>query len=93
MFVMQKVAHAVSCCAFSELNFIGMAVNAIVNASVASLRGCVMYVTMFPCNECAKLILQARVTGIVFLSDKHHEKESWVASRRMFDLAGTLRSF
>ena len=49
-----------------------------------------MYVTMFSCNECAKLIIQARVAGIVFLSDKHHDKDSWVASRRMLDLAGTV---
>lgn len=47
-----------------------------------------MYVALFPCNECAKLIIQSGVKDVVFLSDKYHDDEIMVASRRLFDLAG-----
>lgn len=47
-----------------------------------------MYVALFPCNECAKLIIQSGVKDVVYLSDKYHDDEIMVASRRLFDLAG-----
>lgn len=61
--------------------------NAILNTNQASLKGCTLYVTLFPCNECAKLVIQSGVTHIVYLSDKHHEEVKYVAARRMLDLA------
>lgn len=62
--------------------------NAIMNKNSASLEGCVMYVTMFCCNECAKLIIQSGIKKMIFLEDKYHEKWQWVAARRMLDSAG-----
>ncbi len=47
-----------------------------------------MYVALFPCNECAKLIIQSGIKDVVYLSDKYHDDEIMVASRRLFDLAG-----
>ena len=47
-----------------------------------------MYVGLFPCNECAKVIIQCGIKQVVYLSDKYHGKEKWVASRRMLDLSG-----
>lgn len=47
-----------------------------------------MYVALFPCNECAKLIIQSGVKDVIYLSDKYHDDEIMVASRRLFDLAG-----
>lgn len=65
--------------------------NAILN-STSSLKGATMYVTLFPCNECAKLIIQSGIKHIVYLSDKYHDSESSIASRRMFEAAHiTLR--
>lgn len=61
--------------------------NAILNATV-SLDGATLYVTLFPCNECAKLIIQSGIKEVVFLEDKYHDQISFVASRRMFDASG-----
>uniref|UniRef100_A0A3P9BF45 Deoxycytidylate deaminase n=1 Tax=Maylandia zebra TaxID=106582 RepID=A0A3P9BF45_9CICH len=48
--------------------------NAIVNASAnADVKGCTMYVTLFPCNECTKLIIQAGLKEVVYLCDKYHK--------------------
>eukprot|EP01012_Entosiphon_sulcatum_P011836 TRINITY_DN1732_c0_g1_i1.p1 TRINITY_DN1732_c0_g1~~TRINITY_DN1732_c0_g1_i1.p1 ORF type:complete len:217 (-),score=21.51 TRINITY_DN1732_c0_g1_i1:47-697(-) len=62
--------------------------NAVLNCNSLSLKGCVMYVTLFPCNECAKLLIQSGICKVVYLSDKNHDDPLWVASRRMLDLSG-----
>jgi len=62
--------------------------NAILNKNCESLNGCTMYVTLFPCNECAKLIIQSRIKEVVFISNRYHATESMSASRRMLKLAG-----
>lgn len=61
--------------------------NAVMNKNAESCRGCVLYSTLFPCNECAKVIIQAGITCVVYASDKHKTRESSVASRRLFQLA------
>lgn len=63
--------------------------NAILNATVP-LDDTILYVTLFPCNECAKLIIQAGIREVVFLKDKYHERDSFIASRRMFDSSGVI---
>lgn len=60
--------------------------NAILNSTV-SLDGSTLYVTLFPCNECAKLIIQSGIKEVVYLKDKYHDELAFVASRRMFDSA------
>lgn len=61
--------------------------NAILNAT-EPLDGATLYVTLFPCNECAKVILQSGITEVVYLEDKYHDRDVFVASRRMFDARG-----
>jgi len=61
--------------------------NAILNAT-EPLDGATLYVTLFPCNECAKLVIQSGIKEVVFLEDKYHDREMFVASRRMFDASG-----
>lgn len=61
--------------------------NAILNATV-SLENSTLYVTLFPCNECAKLIIQSGIKEVIYLEDKYFEKDSFIASRRMFDSSG-----
>lgn len=61
--------------------------NAILN-STCSLEGCTMYVTLFPCNECAKLIIQSGIREIVFMDEKYCGNESDIASKKMLDAAG-----
>ena len=60
--------------------------NAILN-SIKSLKGCTIYVSHFPCNECAKAIVQSKIAKIIYLSDKHKEKDSMKASKRILENA------
>ena len=60
--------------------------NAILNSTV-SLDDSTLYVTLFPCHDCAKLIIQSGIKEIVFLEDKYHKDESFIASRKMLDSA------
>ncbi|UCG60664.1 MAG: dCMP deaminase family protein [Candidatus Zixiibacteriota bacterium] len=63
--------------------------NAITNASnKPDLDGASMYVSLFPCNECAKLIVQVGIEEVVFLSDRYNDEPVYVAARRIFDMAG-----
>ena len=62
--------------------------NAILNYTGNKLKGARVYVSLFPCNECAKAIIQAGIREIIFLSDKYAESESVRASKRLFDLTG-----
>lgn len=61
--------------------------NAIYNAN-ATTEGAKVYCTLFPCNECAKTIIQNGLTEVVYLSDQYHDTPAAIASRKMFDLAG-----
>ena len=61
--------------------------NAILN-STKDIHGARIYVDLFPCNECAKLIIQSGIKEVVYLSDKYKESDTVKASRRMFQMAG-----
>jgi dCMP deaminase len=62
--------------------------NAILNKNSADVKDCTIYVGLFPCNECAKIIIQSGISEVVYLSDEKASKPSYVASKRMFDAAG-----
>ena len=62
--------------------------NAILNARGKDLTGAKLYVALFPCNECAKAIIQSGIEEVVYLSDKYHNTAPTMASRRMFESAG-----
>ncbi len=62
--------------------------NAILNYRGGSLEGAKLYVSLFPCNECAKAIIQAGIRTVVYDSDKYKNEDSTIASKRMFDAAG-----
>ena len=62
--------------------------NAILNANGRDLRGSRLYVALFPCNECAKAIIQAGVKEVLYLSDKYASTAATRASKRMLDSAG-----
>ena len=61
--------------------------NAILNAKT-SLSGSKIYVALFPCNECAKAIIQSGIREVVYLSDKYSETDAVKASKKMFSAAG-----
>jgi dCMP deaminase len=60
--------------------------NAILNAS-QNLNGCKLFVTLFPCNECTKLIIQSGIKELVYVSNKDEGKDFQVASRKMLEKA------
>lgn len=60
--------------------------NAILNYH-GSVEGCKLYVTLFPCNECAKAIIQAGIKEVIYLSDKYDGTPSDIASKKMLDAA------
>lgn len=62
--------------------------NAILNYRGGSLEGTKLYVTLFPCNECAKAIIQAGITTLIYDSDKYADTPGVQASKRMLEAAG-----
>lgn len=63
--------------------------NAILNyRGGGNLRGSRCYVTLFPCNECAKAIIQCGIKEVIYMDDKYSDTESTKAAKKMFDLAG-----
>ena len=61
--------------------------NAILN-STQQLQGCTIYVSLFPCNECSKAIIQSGIKEIVYADDKYFGTPSFIASRRMLEASG-----
>ena len=63
--------------------------NAILNTrNGASLRGCRLYVTLFPCNECAKAVIQTGIKEVIYLDNKYQDTTGVQASLKMLKLAG-----
>jgi dCMP deaminase len=58
------------------------------NRIFPNIRGASLYVALFPCNECAKFIIQAGIQEVVFLDDKYHDTDICRASRILFGMAG-----
>lgn len=67
--------------------------NAIYNSN-SKTKGCKLYSTLFPCNECTKAIIQNGIVEVIFESDKYSNLDAFVASRRLLTAAGiTLRQY
>lgn len=62
--------------------------NAILNARGKNLKGSKLYVDLFPCNECAKAIIQSGIAEVVYLYDKYADTAATVASKKMLTSAG-----
>lgn len=62
--------------------------NAILNNDGGSLKGARLYATLFPCNECAKAIIQAGIRTVVYACDKYADTAATIASKRMLRAAG-----
>ena len=62
--------------------------NAILNFRGGSLQGAKLYVSLFPCNECAKAIVQAGIKTVIYESDKYAETDKFIASKMIFRAAG-----
>ena len=69
-------------------------VNAILNKCSANVRGATIYVALFPCNECSKVIIQSGIKEVVYLKDTYHDTDACRASRIMFRMSGVkLRQY
>jgi len=62
--------------------------NAILNNAGGDLKGCKIYVALFPCNECAKAIIQSGIKEVIYISDKYATSPGTIASKRMLNAAG-----
>ena len=62
--------------------------NAILNYTGFSIKGSKIYVTLFPCNECAKAVIQSGIKEIIYLQDKYSDSDSVKASKKMLDMCG-----
>ena len=62
--------------------------NAILNCHNGSVKSSTVYTTLFPCNECAKAIIQSGISQVIYLSDKYADTDGVKASKRMFESAG-----
>ena len=64
--------------------------NAILNfrGNKKDLEGAKLYVDLFPCNECAKLIIQSGIKEIIYASDQYKDTDSVIASKKMLDECG-----
>lgn len=62
--------------------------NAILNSNIPSLAGSTLYVTLFPCNECAKAIIQCGIKRVVYLDNKYADTDGVRASAIMFSKCG-----
>jgi dCMP deaminase len=68
--------------------------NAILNSDGRSLDKSTIYVTCFPCNECAKAIIQAGIKKVVYLENKYPDADATRVSQKLFKMAGVvLRQF
>jgi len=69
-------------------------VNAILNKGSANVKGATMYVALFPCQNCAKMIIQSGMKEVVYMNDAYHNTDECRASRIMFRCAGVkLRQY
>ena len=67
--------------------------NAIMNAN-GSVKNCRLYVNLFPCNECAKAIIQGGIKEVIYTSDKYADMDIFKAARKMFEVSGVkLRQY
>jgi len=57
------------------------------NKKKQSINGATIYVTLYPCNECAKNLIQAGIKEIIYKDDIHHDQPAFVASRRLLKIA------
>ena len=64
--------------------------NAILNSNIPSLSGSTLYVTLFPCNECAKAIIQCGIKRVVYFDNKYVDTDSVRASAMMFEKCGVV---
>lgn len=62
--------------------------NAILNRAGGTLENSRIYVSLFPCNECAKAIIQSGIKEVVYGEDKYPDSDGVIASKRMFSMAG-----
>lgn len=62
--------------------------NAILNSNQMSLKDCTLYVTLFPCNECAKAVIQSGIKKVIYYDDKYNGVTSNTAAKLLFKVAG-----
>lgn len=88
--IYQAILETVGSAVFESLYFsvCHAELNAVLNRNSADVKNCTIYVALFPCNECAKVVIQSGIKEVVYYSDKYYDRPEFVASKRMLDKAG-----
>merc|ERR1712115_484582 len=60
----------------------------VLNKNVESAKGCRLFSTLFPCAECAKVVIQSGIRTVIYASDKNGNQTTFKAARRLFAMAG-----
>lgn len=60
--------------------------SAVLNSNQKDLTSCVLYVSLFPCADCAKIIAQSGINKVYYLEDKYHNESTCIAARKIFDV-------
>ena len=84
---MIAVAHALHAYYYNFL-VVHVEVNAIMHKTCIDLKDCTMYTTLFPCNECTKVIIQSGIKQIYFLTGDKDDKSYIAATKELFKMAG-----
>ena len=61
--------------------------NAILNKNLSDLKSCTLYVKLFPCSDCAKLVIQSGIKKVLYVLDKHPDMDIYIAARTLFSKA------
>ena len=64
--------------------------NAILNSNGGNLKGATLYVTLYPCNECAKAVIQSGIKRVVYMENKYADTDGVKASVMMFEKCGVV---
>ena len=64
--------------------------NALLNYTGTNLKNSKVYTTLFPCNECAKALIQSGIKEVIYLEDKYAQTDSVIASKKMMDAANVI---
>lgn len=67
--------------------------NAILNTNNTTIHGCTMYVTLFPCSDCTKLIIQAGITEIIYMDDYNNNVSKYAANWMLTSAGITVRKY
>ena len=85
--LIQVIMHTYTIFFITLLTVCHAVINAILNKNAENLKDCVLYTTLFPAHEDAKLIIQARIKEVVYFEDKYPNHNFTLIAKKLFNKA------